>query len=189
MLALAPGGSISGHTVCSEASCKKPNPPLMKQQVLPICANPRQSARIDPGHCLVLSESLQCKGPFLRGPSFNLAGNCGALHTGLDSAPHRWLQAPYNTCARVLDQEVFVSIFPIAALLSCTSVPSFPSTLPPPHPTLPLLLCPSSNFQNSVSAVRSANESQARLRVLCLFKRHVQVSWGHGNILNIKNSF
>ena len=129
LLALAPGASISGHTVCSEAGCKKPNLPLMKQQVLPICANPRQSAPVDPGQCLVLSGSLQCKGPFLQGPSFNLAGNCGALHTGLDSAPHRWLQAPYNTCARVLDQEVFVSIFPIAALLSCTSVPFFPSTL------------------------------------------------------------
>lgn len=138
LLALAPGASISGHTVCSEAGCKKPNLPLMKQQVLPICANPRQSAPVDPGQCLVLSESLQCKGPFLQGPSFHLAGNCGALHTGLDSAPHRWLQAPYNTCARVLDQEVFVSIFPIAAPLSCTSVLSFPSTLTPPQPTLPL---------------------------------------------------
>lgn len=154
--------------MCSEASCKKPNPPLTKQQVLPICANLCQSARVDPGQCLVLSESLQCKGPFLWGPSFNLAGNCAALHTGLDSAPHRWLQAPCNTCAPVLDQEEFVSTSPIAALLSCTSVPSFPSTLTPPQATLPsppLPLCPSSNFQNSVSAVRSANEIQARLRV------------------------
>ena len=120
--------------MCSEASCKKPNPPLTKQQVLPICANLCQSARVDPGQCLVLSESLQCKEPFLQGPSFNLAGNCAALHTGLESAPHRWLQAPCNTCAPVLDQEEFVSTSPIAALLSCTSVPSFPSTL--------LTLCP-----------------------------------------------
>lgn len=111
---------------------------------------------------------LKVQGALPSGPFLNLAGNCAALHTGLESAPHRWLQAPCNTCAPVLDQEEFVSTSPIAALLSCTSVPSFPSTLTPPQATLPsppLPLCPSSNFQNSVSAVRSANEIQARLRV------------------------